>query len=66
VDGRIVLYSESVALSERSKSSVKNVGNLVDFKQEMSVAFNQVQRSASVFWGSLKSLHDLIESLQRN
>jgi hypothetical protein len=56
----------SVALSERSKGSVRNVGDLVDFRQGMSAAFNQAQRSASAFWGPLKSLHDLIEPLQRN
>jgi hypothetical protein len=56
----------SVALSEGSKGSVRNVGDLVDFRQGMSAAFNQAQRSASAFWGPLKSLHDLIEQLQRN
>ena len=53
----------SVALSERSKGSVRNVGDMVDFRQGMSAAFNQTQRSASTFWGPLKSLHDLIEPL---
>jgi len=56
----------SVALSERSKSSVGNISDLVDFRQGMLVAFNQAQCSASAFWGPLESLHDLIEPLQRN
>jgi len=53
-------------LSEGSKGSDRNVGNLVDFRQGISVALNQAQCSASAFWCPLESLHDLIEELQRN
>jgi hypothetical protein len=56
----------SIALSEGSKGSVRNIGDLVDFRQGMSAAFNQAQGSASAFWCPLDSLHNLIEYLRRN
>ena len=53
-------------LSEGLKGSVRNVNNVVDFRQGMLVALNQAQCSASPFWCPLESLHELIEELQRN
>ena len=50
--------------SEGAKSSVRNVGYLIDFRQRMSTAFNQAQGSASVFWCPLDGLHDLLDQLQ--
>jgi len=51
----------AVALFEISKCSFRNVDNLADFRQRMSVAMDEPQGSTSSLGSPVGSLHDLID-----
>ena len=53
-------------LFEISNCSFKNVNDLANFRQEMSAALDKPQGSTSSLGSPMGSLHNLIDSLQRN
>ena len=59
VDGEIALF-------EIPKGAFRNIGDMENFREEMSATLNQLQGSVSAFGSSLKSLYDIIDQLQHN
>ena len=54
---------EGIVLFEITKSTLRNVDDMGNFKGEMSATLNQLQGSPFVFRSSLESFHYVIDQL---
>ena len=63
---RTYFVDGGIAPFEIPKGVFRNVGDIGNFREEMSATLDQLQGSVSAFGSSFKSLYDVIDQLQHN